>query len=249
MIDLVRRNAELIFNQRFRAGSPSRSSIARDLEESLDLERAPRRIEAFDISNLQGSDIVASMVVWKDGEMSRSEYRRFIVRSVSGVPDDFRSMNEVVERRYRRLREEDHQMPDLILIDGGVGQLHAAQAALDALNLVDQPLASIAKREEIIYVAGREDEPIVLDRRSPVLRLIQRIRDESHRFAVTFHRERRAKRNRGSALLEVRGIGPRTAAKLLRHFGSLQKVRSAGVDDLESVVSRRQAEEILRHFS
>jgi excinuclease ABC subunit C len=120
---------------------------------------------------------------------------------------------------------------------------------LDALNLVDQPLASIAKREEIIYVAGREDEPIVLDRRSPVLRLIQRIRDESHRFAVTFHRERRAKRNRGSALLEVRGIGPRTAAKLLRHFGSLQKVRSAGVDDLESVVSRRQAEEILRHFS
>ncbi len=248
MIELVRRNAKLIFDQRFRAGDPSAATIARNLEESLDLETPPRRIEAFDISNLQGSDIVASMVVWKDGEMSRADYRRFIVRSVSGLPDDFRSMKEVIGRRYRRVQEEKHRMPDLVLIDGGIGQLHAAQTALDDLNLVDQPLASIAKREEIIYVAGREDEPIVLDRRSPALRLIQRIRDESHRFAVTFHRERRAKRNR-SALVDVPGIGPRTSSKLLRHFGSIQKVKDADLAELESVVNRRQAEAIYRHFA
>ena len=138
-------------------------------------------------------------------------------------------------------------MPDLVLIDGGIGQLHAAEAALDELNLVDQPLASIAKRDEIIYVAGRENEPVVLDRRSPVLRLIQRIRDESHRFAVTFHRQRRAKRNK-SALTDVPGIGPRISSKLLRHFGSLQKVKDADLANLESVVSRRQAEAIRRHF-
>lgn len=248
MIELVRRNAKLIFDQRFRIGDPSGSTIARDLEESLDLETTPRRIEAFDVSNLQGSDIVASMVVWKDGAMSRAEYRRFIVRSVSGHADDFRSMKEVVGRRYRRVQDEQRRMPDLVLIDGGIGQLHAAQAALDELNLVDQPLASIAKREEIIYVAGREDEPVVLDRRSPVLRLVQKIRDESHRFAVTFHRQRRAKRNR-SSLVDVPGIGPRTSAKLLGHFGSLQKVRDADLAELESVVSRRQAEAIRQHFA
>lgn len=248
MLELVRRNAQLIFDQRFRVQSPSAATIARDLEESLDLERPPRRIEAFDISNLQGADIVASMVVWRDGTMARSEYRRFIVRSVSGAPDDFRSMNEVVGRRYRRVQEEQHRMPDLVLIDGGLGQLHAAEAALDALNLVDQPLASIAKKEEIIYVAGREDEPVILDRRSPALRLIQQIRDESHRFAVTFHRERRARRNR-STLEQVQGIGPRTASKLIRHFGSLRKVKEASLDELQAVVSRPQAAAVHRFFS
>jgi excinuclease ABC subunit C len=157
-------------------------------------------------------------------------------------------MREVVTRRYKRLQEEGAAMPDLVLIDGGVGQLHAAQSALDELNFVDQPLASIAKREEIIYVAGREDEPIVLERRSPVLRLIQQIRDESHRFAITFHRERRGRRTLTSELAEIEGIGARTVQKLLTHFGSLAKIREASVDDLQTVVNRTQAASVWQHF-
>jgi len=139
-------------------------------------------------------------------------------------------------------------MPDLVLIDGGIGQLHAAQSALDALNIVDQPLASIAKREEIIFIAGREDEPIVLERRSPVLRLIQQIRNESHRFAITFHRERRGKRHLSSELSEIEGIGARSTQKLLTHFGSLTKVRNASVDELRAVLTRPQAESVWKHF-
>ena len=249
MMELVRRNAKLVFDQRFRSRTPSAAAISRDVEETLDLEKAPKRIEAFDISNLQGSDIVASMVVWREGRMAKSEYRRFIVRTVSGHPDDFKSMREVVHRRYRRLSEAKQPMPDLILIDGGLGQLHAAQAALDDLNIVDQPLASIAKREEIIYTAGREDEPLILDRRSPVLRLIQQIRDESHRFAVTFHRQRRSRRQTSTELEDIPGIGPRTVRKLLDHFGSLKKVRRAPRDDLLTVVNRRQADAIVAHFN
>jgi excinuclease ABC subunit C len=188
------------------------------------------------------------MVGWEDGRMNKSGYRRFIVRSLTGVPDDFQSMREVVGRRYKRVQTEGRRMPDLILIDGGIGQLHAAGSALDELNIVDQPLASIAKREEIIYVAGRETEPIVLDRRSPVLRLIQQIRDESHRFAITFHRERRARRQTSSELSQIAGIGPRTTRKLLAHFGSLARVRAASLEDLKVVVSRPQAEAVRRHF-
>ncbi len=248
MMELVRRNARLSFDQRFRTAAPSAATIVRDVRDTLELEKTPRRVEAFDISNLQGSDIVASMVVWRDGAMRNSEYRRFVVRSVSGKPDDFKSMREVVSRRYRRVVEENHRMPDLILIDGGLGQLHAAQAALDDLNLVDQPLASIAKREEIIYIAGREDEPIMLEPRSPVLRLIQQIRDESHRFAVTFHRQRRAKRVKATQLTDIAGVGGQTARKLLDHFGSVKKVSEASIEDLSIVVSRRQVESIRRHF-
>src|SRR5215467_4343185 len=248
LMDLVHRNARLSFLQRFRASMPSSDTISKEVEEALDLEKAPRRIECFDISNLQGSDIVASMVVWEDGHMKKADYRRFIIRSVSGLPDDFQSMREVVTRRYKRLQEEGLGMPDLVLIDGGVGQLHAAQSALDGLNIVDQALASIAKREEIIYIAGREDEPIVLDRRSPVLRLIQQIRDESHRFAITFHRERRGRRTLTSELFEIEGIGPRTAQKLLTRFGSLAKIREASLEELQAVVNRFQADSVWQHF-
>ena len=248
LIELVRRNAQLSFQQRFRSDTPSPAAIAREVEEALDLEKTPRRIEAFDISNLGGSDIVASMVVWRDGGLKKSDYRRFIVRSVAGKPDDFRSMREVVGRRYRRVIEEKRRLPDLILIDGGVGQLHAAQAALDELNIVDQPLASIAKREEIIYIAGREDEPVILDRRSPILRLIQQIRDESHRFAIRFHRERRGRRYRTSELMDVPGVGPRTVRKLLECFGSVKKTRAASLAELEQVANRSQAGAIWRHF-
>src|SRR2546425_1987708 len=239
MMDLVNRNAQLSFLQRFRAAMPSSATISKEVEEVLDLEKQPRRIECFDISNLQGSDVVASMVVWEDGRMKKSDYRRFIIRSRSGLPDDFQSMREVVTRRYKRIQDEGLSMPDLVLIDGGIGQLHAAQSALDELNIVDQPLASIAKREEIIYIAGREDEPIILERRSPVLRMIQQIRDESHRFAITFHRERRERRTLTSELSEISGIGLKTTQKLLTHFGSLAKIRDATVEDLQDVVKRR----------
>jgi excinuclease ABC subunit C len=250
MMDLVHRNARLAFLQRFRAATLSPAALSREIEEALDLDKAPRRIECFDISNLQGSDIVASMVVWEDGRMKKSDYRRFIIRSVTGQPDDFQSMREVVTRRYKRIQDEKGKMPDLVLIDGGLGQLHAAQSALDGLNIVDQPLASIAKRDEIIYVAGREDEPVVLDRRSPVLKLIQQIRDESHRFAITFHRERRNKRHLTSELAEIPGVGPRSLQKLLSHFGSLANIRSASVDELtlSKAVNRRQAEAVWKHF-
>ena len=139
-------------------------------------------------------------------------------------------------------------MPDLVLIDGGIGQLHAAQSALDELNVVDQPLASIAKKEEIIYIAGREDEPVILEPRSPVLRMIQQIRDESHRFAITFHRERRGRRMLASELGGIGGIGLKTTQKLLTHFGSLTKIREASVEDLQGVVNRPQAEAVWKHF-
>src|SRR5437867_2875083 len=248
MMDLVHRNARLAFLQRFRAASPTPAAISREVADELDLEKPPRRIECFDISNLQGSDVVASMVVWEDGRMKKSDYRKFIIRSVSGLPDDFQSMREVVGRRYHRVQEEKLAMPDLILIDGGVGQLHSAQSALDALNIVDQPLASIAKREEIIYIAGQENEPIVLDRRSPVLRLIQQIRDESHRFAITFHRERRGKRHLTSELSEIPGVGAKTTERLLSHFGSLARVRAASIEEITAVTTRPQAEAVWRHF-
>jgi excinuclease ABC subunit C len=248
LMDLVHRNARLSFLQRFRAAMPSSAAISKEVEETLDLEKPPRRIECFDISNLQGSDIVASMVVWEDGHMKKADYRRFIIRSVSGLPDDFQSMREVVTRRYKRVQEEGQPMPDLVLIDGGIGQLHAAQSALDGLNVVDQPLASIAKREEIIYIAGREDDPIVLDRRSPVLRLIQQIRDESHRFAITFHRERRGRRTLTSELSSIEGIGLKTTQKLLTHFGSLAKIRKASVEELKAVVNSTQAAAVWRYF-
>jgi len=248
LMDLVHRNARLSFLQRFRAALPSSATISKEVEEALDLEKPPRRIECFDISNLQGSDVVASMVVWEDGRMKKSDYRRFIIRSLSGLPDDFQSMREVVTRRYKRTQEEGLAMPDLVLIDGGIGQLHAAQSALDELNIVDQALSSIAKKEEIIYIAGREDEPVILERRSPVLRLIQQIRDESHRFAINFHRERRGRRTLTSELCEIAGIGLKTTQKLLTHFGSLAKIREASVEDLQGVVKRLQAEAVWRHF-
>src|SRR5437667_4343547 len=248
MTDLVNRNARLSYLQRFRAAMPSPATISKEVEEVLDLEKPPRRIECFDISNLQGSDVVASMVVWEDGRMKKSDYRRFIIRSLSGLPDDFPSMREVVSRRYTLIQDEGLSMPDLVLIDGGIGQLHAAQSALDELNIVDQALSSIAKKEEIIYIAGREDDPIILERRAPVLRLIQQIRDECHRFAITFHHERRGRRTLTSELTEIAGIGLKTTQKLLTHFGSLAKVRDASVEDLQNVITRPQAEAVWKHF-
>jgi excinuclease ABC subunit C len=187
------------------------------------------------------------MVVWEGGAMKKSDYRKFIIKTVDGV-DDFASMREVITRRYKRIQSDSQQMPSLILIDGGIGQLHAAAQALEALGIINQPLASIAKREEIIYVFGQENEPIVLDRHSPMLHLVQLVRDEAHRFAVTFHRKRRQMRDRKTELLEIPGVGERTTKRLLQHFGSLEAVRHADAAALASVVNRSQAQAILRYF-
>jgi excinuclease ABC subunit C len=320
LVDLAGQNAKQSYIQRFRVLEPSRKAIQESLADSLMLPELPRRIECFDISHIQGAETVASMVVWEDGKMNKSAYRKFKVMTVLGV-DDFASMREVVSRRYRRIRDnadsaevkassstaeladienlgapsmtkswvgnrdsssglqghdwgnrlsgsraenaskhsralapegkpskEPTTMPSLILIDGGLGQLHAAAEALESLGFTSQPLASIAKKEEVIYLYGNEDEPVVLDRRSPVLHLVQMIRDESHRFAVGYHRKRRAMRDRDSELLNIPGVGQQTRQRLLTHFGSLRDVQQATADSLAAVVPRKTAETIWRHF-
>src|SRR4029077_1548561 len=242
----------------FRVLKPNSKAIAEALQNALNLPEEPVRIESFDISHMQGTDTVASMVVWEKGRMKKADYRQFIIRGEERAEllkivgqrwqnDDFASMREAVARRYRRLQEEKKALPSLILIDGGIGQLHAAAQALESLQIINQPLASIAKKEEILYVYGQEDEPIMLDRHSPVLHLIQQIRDETHRFAVTFHRQRRGKRQTTSALLEIPGVGPKTTQRLLREFGSIANVRRAGVERLSKVVARKSAERVLAH--
>jgi excinuclease ABC subunit C len=269
-LDLVESNAKHSFEQRFRVLKPSSKAIGEALQSALNLPEEPRRIESFDISHIQGTDTVASMVVWENGRMKKSDYRKFIIRGDEGrgedsnnplpiVPspiaafpisknDDFASVREAVTRRYRRLQEEKKPLPSLILIDGGIGQLHAAAQALDSLQIINQPLASIAKKEEILYVFGQEDEPIVLEHHSPVLHLIQQIRDETHRFAVTFHRQRRAARQTKSALDAIPGIGPRTAQKLLREFGSVTNVRRASVEKLSEIIPRKTAEKLFEQL-
>jgi excinuclease ABC subunit C len=320
LVDLAGQNAHQSYIQRFRVLEPSRKAIQEALADTLMLPELPRRIECFDISHIQGAETVASLVVWEDGKMNKSAYRKFKVMTVLGV-DDFASMREVVQRRYRRIRDasgesvilseppqrraegsaiavppgapgpdsgtwdaneadptalighelrpaadgpkigtalapegksssskEPTTMPSLILIDGGLGQLHAAAEALESLGFTAQPLAAIAKKEEVIYLYGQEDEPIVLDRRSPVLHLVQMIRDESHRFAVGYHRQRRAMRDRSSELLEIPGVGAQTRQRLLTHFGSLRDVEQATVESLAAVVSRKTAENIWQHF-
>ena len=248
MLDLVETNARHGFEQRFRVMKPSSKAIMEALVDALNLPDAPERIECFDVSHIQGSDTVASMVVWENGRMKKGDYRKFIIKTVEGI-DDFSSMREAVTRRYRRLQEQQKPFPGLILIDGGIGQLHAAVEALDALGIINQPVAAIAKREEIIYVAGQEDEPVYLDRFSPVLHLMQKVRNEAHRFAITFHRKRRDSQRLSSVLLEIPGVGEKTARKLLRTLGSLRKIETGSVDDLQKVVGQVQAERIHRFFA
>ena len=248
LVDLVCQNAKQSYDQRFRVLQPGMKAIQEALQDALTLEELPRRIECFDISHIQGAETVASMVVWEDGAMKKADYRKFQVKSVTGV-DDFASMREVIQRRYKRLQDDKKPFPSLILIDGGLGQLHAAYSALEEIGVTLQPLASIAKREEIIYVYGQESEPVVLDRRSPVLHLMQKIRDESHRFAVTYHRKRRQMRDRDSELLSIPGVGPRTRQRLIEHFGSVRGIKQAGPDALTAVVNAATAERIRIHFA
>lgn len=263
LVDLVETNAKHSFNQRFRVMKPASEVIAEALAEALGLPEPPKRIESFDISHIQGSDTVASMVVWENGKMKKSDYRKFIIRgkpsdlgnnlaiSADGrsaedslFRDDFASMREAVTRRYRRLTDEKVPLPSLILIDGGVGQLHAAAEALNALGLTQQALASIAKKEELLFVPGRENDPIRLDHRSPILHVIQQIRDETHRFAVTFHRLRRGKSRVATSLTSVPGIGQYTARKLLKKFGSVARLKQMTANELAGALPREKAEKL-----
>jgi excinuclease ABC subunit C len=259
-LDLVENNSKHSFEQRFRVLKPTSRSITEALQNTLNLPEEPKRIESFDISHIQGTDTVASMVVWENGRVKKSDYRKFIIRGTSGdlgpivgqpfagQNDDFASMHEAVFRRYKRLQEEKKPMPGLILIDGGIGQLHAAAQALDELQIINQPMASIAKKEEILYVLGQEDEPIVLEHHSPVLHLIQQIRDETHRFAVSFHRQRRGAKQTKTALLEIPGIGPKTSLRLLQRFGSVANLRRASQDELARMLGKKSAEKVSRYL-
>jgi len=254
-LELVEKNAQHSFVQRFRVLRPSSEAIAEALQAALGMLEPPKRIESFDISHTQGTETVASVVVWEAGRMKKSDYRKFIIRGEAAVEgeaaqpggllrDDFSSMREAVGRRYLRLLEEGKPLPSLILIDGGIGQLHAAAQALEKLEVINQPMASIAKKEEILYVLGHEDEPIVLDRHSPVLQLIQQIRDETHRFAITFHRQRRSSRRLRTSLTEIPGVGEVTARKLLRKFGSVARLRELTLEDLAAELPRAQAQRV-----
>ena len=204
-----------------RAGDP-----VYELGRELGLQRLPRSLVCFDISTTQGTDTVGSCVWFENGRPKRGEYRKFKVKTVEGT-DDFASINEVVRRYFERRTRDEKPLPDLIVIDGGKGQLSAAQAALAAIGITDRPLISLAKRDEEIFVWGRVD-PVRISRRSPALRLLQQARDEAHRFAVTYNRKRRSMRTVTSELLKVPGIGPVKRRRLLQEFGSVQGVREAG---------------------
>ena len=278
LLDLAARNAQVAYQTRFNETVAAHYDALETLRLVLSLPAIPRRIECFDISTIQGSETVASMVVCEDDRMKRSEYRKFRIRgrkpgssdvgsrvseigsrisapgaAASGavpprVLDDFASMHEVVLRRYRRLLESGGPFPDLILIDGGKGQLSAAYQALEALGLANLVAVGIAKKEELLFTRDHAD-PIALATTSPALLLIQRIRDEAHRFAVTFHRQSRAKRDLRSDLDRVAGIGPRRRKALLMAFGSLAGVRRATREELISVVGAKTADQVLAYFA
>jgi excinuclease ABC subunit C len=245
-LETAQQNAALAFEARFRGRHTHGVEALERLAEVLGLDEAPYRIECFDISNLQGSDAVASMVVCQEGRMRKSDYRSYNIRGVKGA-DDFASIAEAVTRRYRRLLSEERRLPDLVLIDGGQGQLGAAVSALARVGLPMLAVAAIAKREEELYVQGGA-EPVRLDRDSAALQLIQRIRDEAHRFAVARHRRRRRRRTLRSELTEIRGVGPATARKLLRAFGSLEGVKRATGEELRTVAGKRVAAAVAARY-
>lgn len=241
-LTMVEKNAALAFEARFRARHSHGVEVLEALAHVIGLAEAPYRIEAFDISNIHGTDSVASMVVWEGGKPKPSDYRIFNIKTVQG-PDDFASMAEAVTRRYRRVLSEGKRLPDLVLIDGGPGQLGAAVRAAAAEGLPTLPMVSLAKREEEIFLQGH-GEPIRLDRSSPALQLLQRIRDEAHRFGIKRHRAKRARRTLTSALLDVPGVGPKTAKALLRAFGSVQGVKGATTGQIAAVAGDKVARAI-----
>jgi len=253
LVELATRNAELSYRTRFNETTAAHFEALETLRSRLNLPSIPHRIDCFDISTIQGSETVASMVVCEDGRMKRSEYRKFRVRGLRGtsqvaIPDDFAAMREVVQRRYRAVLEGGGPFPDLILIDGGKGQLSAAYEALEQIGLANLVAVGIAKKEELLFTRDRM-EPIVLAEHDPALLLLQRIRDEAHRFAVTFHRKARSMRDLRSELDGIRGIGPRRRRALLTTFGSLAGVRRATREELEQVVGAQAARAVIDYFA
>jgi len=254
LIDLVEKNAKLAFEQRFRVLKPDMKRVLEEMQETLELPRFPARIESFDVSHIQGAENVAGMVVCENGRMNRGEYRKFRIRGVQGA-DDFASMHEAVLRRYRRVRDEQKSLPDLIMIDGGKAQLNAAATAMRELDLEAVPMVGVVKpplrHNEVAYllIKGREDTPVYLDSHSPILRLIQMIRDETHRYAVTYHRKRRELRDFTSELSAIPGVGEKRKTRLLRQFGSIHKISEASVEELAPFVGRKTAAEIVDHFA
>jgi excinuclease ABC subunit C len=259
LVELATRNAELAYRTRFNEITASHFEALETLRTVLSLPSIPRRIECFDISTIQGSETVASMVVCEDGRMKKADYRKFRIRglSVPGAPlptppefgsDDFAAMREVVQRRYRKVLEEGGPFPDLILIDGGKGQLSAAYEALEQIGLGNLVAVGIAKKEELLFTR-HQSEPVVLAENDPALLLVQRIRDEAHRFAVTFHRRARSMRDLRSELDDVPGVGARRRKALLTRFGSLAGVRRATREELASVVGPKAAGAIIDYFA
>jgi excinuclease ABC subunit C len=250
LVDLASRNAELSYRTRFNAITAAHFEALETLRAVLGLPVLPRRIEGFDISTIQGSETVASMVVCVDGRMRKREYRKYRIKHRRSSPgsDDCAAMREVVTRRYRAALEAGGPFPDLVLIDGGLGQLSAAYDGLEAVGLANLTAVGIAKKEELIVTRDRA-EPIAFDTRAPALLLLQRIRDEAHRFAVTFHRRARTMRDLRSELDDVPGVGPRRRRALLTAFGSLAGVRRAPREELEGVVGVRVAAAIIDYFS
>jgi excinuclease ABC subunit C len=260
LLELVMKNAQLLLDEatsRAAFQEKAAEKALQELQEVVDLSEPPGRIEAFDISNLQGTNIVASMVVWENGDFNSSAYRRFKIRGVEGAPNDFESMREAVKRRFQRgLQEQEEQaaggkswaFPDLVLIDGGKGQLNAALQVRDELGLI-VPIISLAKKNEEIYLEGRSD-PVVLPLNSPGLLLLRRIRDEAHRFAITYQRSLRGASTRGSALDQIPGIGPKRKRDLIKHFGSVKRIREASVEELQEVpgISAKLAEQIYQYM-
>jgi len=265
LVDLANRNASMAYQLRANLGAAGHYAALETLQTVLNLRALPRRIECFDISTIQGSETVASMVVCEDGRMRRSDYRKYRIGrgrvdpsipasrrpspgAIAAKPDDFAAMHEVVLRRYRKLLEEGGPFPDLILIDGGKGQLTAAYAALEELGLANLVAIGIAKKEELLFTRDLE-MPIALSERDPALLLLQRIRDEAHRFAVTFHRQARTMRDLRSELDTVPGVGPRRRRTLLTKFGSLAGVRRATREELAAVVGAKVADAVLAFFA
>jgi excinuclease ABC subunit C len=253
LIDLGEKNAKLAFEQRFRVLKPDMKLVLEELQETLELPRFPTRIESFDVSNIQGAENVAGMVVSENGKMNRSEYRKFRIRSVEGS-NDVASMREAVFRRYRRVLDEGKPLPDLIMIDGGKGQLRAAADAMRELDLEAVPMVGVVKppfrHNDVshLLLKGREDEPVYLDSHSLILRLLQMIRDETHRYAVTYHRKRRELRDFTSELTAIPGVGQKRKTRLLRQFGSIQRIARASVSELAPFVGIKTASEIVEHF-
>jgi excinuclease ABC subunit C len=249
LVELAVRNARIAYQARLIDTGLSHYDALETLRTTLALPAIPRRIECFDISTIQGSETVAAMVVCEDGKMRKADYRKYrISPSNHAGSDDFAAMHEVVTRRYRKLLEQGGPFPDLVLIDGGKGQLSAAYDALRELGLANLVAIGIAKKEELIYTRDRE-EPIVFPKEDPALRLVQQIRDEAHRFAVSFHRKARTMRDLRSELDGVPGIGPRRRKALLVAFGSLAGVRRASREELTGVVGAKAADAVLGYFA